>query len=149
MDPNVLIKPCVHMSVQFLPNVQPICILCPLSVHPMCMQFMPNNQSIFTQCLPKGFYTNIILLWSEPPRPIFGKLDHYIGSHITGVPPQLPLLSILQNPWSWWSCLSWWPWMLFLGKSRISFDMFLNKSENLITMFGRPAYVLHTRHEWT
>ena len=148
-QPNILPVPpnAKPMSVQFLPNVQPISILCPPSVHPMCRQFMANNQSIFTQCPLKGFNTNSITI--EPLCLIFGRLDHYSDSHITGVLPLLPPCSILQNPWSWWSCLSWRPWMLFLGKSRISFDMFMNKSENLITMFGRPAYVLHTRHEWT
>lgn len=142
--PNLCLSNFCPMSNQYPSYVHPLSIR--PTVHPMCRQFMANNQSIFTQCPLKGFNTNITI---EPLRLIFGRLDHYSDSHITGVLPLLPPCSILQNPWSWWSCLSWRPWMLFLGKSRISFDMFLNKSENLITMFGRPAYVLHTRHEWT
>jgi hypothetical protein len=93
------------MSAQCLPNVlsmlakfRPLPIqypfLCPLSVHPM-----PNNQSIFTQCWPKGF-TQILSLWSEPPRPIFGKLDHYSAAVFYSVKSLvlvvLPLLAALN-----------------------------------------------------
>jgi hypothetical protein len=38
-----------------------------------------------------------IVCMSGPPRSIFVKQGPHIGGHISGVPPLLPLLSILQN----------------------------------------------------
>ena len=90
--PNLCLSNFCPMSNQYPSYVH----LCP----PMCRQFMPNNQSIFTQCLPKGFYTNITIMVRAPTSNFW---------QARPLPPQLPLLSILQNPWCWWSCLSWWP----------------------------------------